>query len=216
MLPSFSLSLPVDSSKAQADFQKALEASHFNQEVRNGNVNEASNLLSATVAMVCDKHAPFRTFKPRQKNEYAPWFTLELIRLIEEKETALCSHRSLRTRSSKASLKSLTNRIKSLKRKLKKQHYASLIEQHKNNSKKLWELLKEATRTQTTDSNTEPDDMDKQKANTFNNFFATIGRKTLERLNLTEPAFTPTATHGFTFDPTTPSEIRETHRFDES
>ena len=51
--------------------------------------------------------------------------------------------------------------------------------------------------------------MDKQKANTFKNFFATIGRKTLERLNLTEPAFTPTATHGFTFDPTTPSEIEK-------
>ena len=75
------------------------------------------------------------------------------------------------------------------------------------NSKKLWELLKEATRTLDTKSTTEPDNMDKSKANSFNNFFATVGKKTLEKLNVTETSFTPSALNGYSFKKTTPSEI---------
>ena len=58
-----------------------------------------------------------------------------------------------------------------------------------------------------TDFNTEPDDMNKHKANVFNNFFATIGRKTLQQLNLNDTMFTPTSTKGYIFKPTTPSEV---------
>ena len=80
---------------------------------------------------------------------------------------------------------------------------------HKDNSKKLWQLLKEATKTQADNTSVEPEILNQTTANKFNNFFATIGRKTLEKLNISEPSFTPTLNHGLTFDPTTPSEIEK-------
>ena len=96
-----------------------------------------------------------------------------------------------------------------MKRSLKKQHYSLKIEQHKGNSKKLWEILKEVTRTQENQSSTEPDNMNRTIANSFNNFFATIGKKTLHQLNVTETSFTPSANDGYKFGTTTPAEVEK-------
>ena len=167
---------------------------HQGRSIKSGNVNNASKVLTETLSAVCDRNAPEKEFKPRNQLQQPPWFTPELVRLIKEKGEALCYHRFHQTSTTRADLKILTSKIKSLKRKLKKEHFTLQIEKHRCNSKKLWQLLKEATRSQVTDFNTEPDDMNKHKANVFNNFFATIGRKTLLHLNLNETVFTPTST----------------------
>ena len=198
-----------DATKAQADFVNSIQVTDFDLEIMNGNVNRASEILSGTIAEVCNRFAPEKEFHSRGKTQIPPWFTPELISLIEEKQEALCYHRFYQTGASRASLKLLTSKIKSLKRSLKKEHFASQIEKHKNNSKKLWQLLKEATRSQVPDTNIEPDDITKTKANMFNNFFSTIGRKTLQKLNLSETPFTPTSTEGYIFEPTTPSEVED-------
>ena len=78
-----------------------------------------------------------------------PWYTSQLLELIDEREQLLADHQLLRSKTSKSTLKTISNKIKSLKRKLKKDHYQSKIEENKSNSKKLWELLKEVTRSQT-------------------------------------------------------------------
>ena len=125
---------------------------------------------------------------------------------MEQKEKLLTKYRFLKTNIAKTNLKNIANSIKSMKRKLKKEHYRAKIEENKTDSKKLWELLKEVTRNQTDKKNVEPEEISKTKANQFNRFFATIGKKTLEKLNIREPSFTPTSNQGYTFLPMTPSE----------
>ena len=195
--------------KTRADFQNILEMSSFEQEIENKNVDRASQTLSDAVLEACDNNAPEKVFKQRNEIQAAPWFTPELESLKVQKEEALILHRCLRTRQSKEKLRKLTNTIKSIKRKLKREHYDAKISQHKDNSKKLWQILKEATRTLADDRNTEPDELNKPTANNFNHFFATIGKTTLEKLDVTEPTFLPTTNHGFSFEPTTSEEVEK-------
>ena len=195
--------------KMQSDFQHNLENSDFEKEIQMENVENASHILTNAIRQACDRNAPEKTFKQRAVSQCAPWFTPELFDLKEQKEEALTADREKNTSETKEKLRALCNKIKSVKRKLKKEHYAMKIEQHQDNSKKLWQLLREATRSQADDANTEPESLDIPTANAFNHFFSTVGRTTLEKLNLSEPSFSPTAEHGFTFQPTTPSEIEE-------
>ena len=196
-----------DPAKMQSDFVRELDNSSFEDDIRNRSVDKASIAISEAIRKACDVNAPVKEFKPRRNCDLPPWYTSDLIKLIEEKQHLLTRNRALRTRITKQLLKTITNKIKSMKRKLKKDHYCSKIEQNRGNSKKLWELLKEATRTKVNKSPTEPDNINATIANTFNRFFATVGKKTLEKLNITEPKFMPSANDGYRFSMTTPTEV---------
>ena len=94
-----------------------------------------------------------------------------------------------------------------MKRKLKKLHFGREIEANRKDGRKLWQLLREATNMKETNNATEPTNLTKPIANVFNSFFATIGKKTLQKLGTHEPTFIPSATSGYSFHPITPSEV---------
>ena len=53
----------------------------------------------------------------------------------------------------------------------------------------------------------EPDTINKPIANSFNSFFASVGKRTLDKLKVKETSFTPSATVGYNFSMSTPNEV---------
>ena len=83
-------------------------------------------------------------------------------------------------------VKAVTNKITHYKRKLKKIYYSDKIAKYDGDPKKMWKILKEVTQTEAKKNEVEPEFIDQNKANTFNNFFVTIGSRIQKELNITE------------------------------
>ena len=94
-----------------------------------------------------------------------------------------------------------------MKKNLKRAYYADKLEVHKDDSKKVWELLREVTGNTKPNDNTEPDHLTKEKANEFNTYYASIGAATLNRLGIHVDEYKPCSTQGFKFSNTTSEEV---------
>ena len=80
-------------------------------------------------------------------------------------------------------IKKLNNEITHMKRKLKTAYFTEkLIEAH-GNSKKTWNLLNLVTNRGKKEETVEPDNLTQEKANHYNNFFATVGTEIQKELN---------------------------------
>ena len=66
----------------------------------------------------------------------------------------------------------------------------------------------EVTRSKEQPEVKEPFDINKDKANFFNSFFATVGKRTLEKMGTKVDEFLPTNNHGFNFQEETPETIK--------
>ena len=62
--------------------------------------------------------------------------------------------------------------------------YTSAIIEAEGDSKQLWKVLKDVTKTTKQKETIEPENMTQEKANSFNKFFATIGTKIKEKLKI--------------------------------
>ena len=71
-------------------------------------------------------------------------------------------------------VKTLSNKITHLKRKLKRAFYRDKIQAYDGDPKKMWKILKEVTQTGKSLQYVEPDFLDQNIADGFNNYFATI------------------------------------------
>ena len=125
-----------DPSKMQTDFKRELENSRFDRVIAVKCPTEASIILSNAIIKATDMNAPVKEFKPRKNDKRPPWYTPEIVEMIGEKEYLLWKNQSLRTPNTKNALKAITNKLKSLKRKTKKNHYSNKIEgSYQNESK---------------------------------------------------------------------------------
>ena len=95
-----------------------------------------------------------------------------------------------------------------MNKKLKREHYEGLLDKHQNDGKRIWEILREVTRSKETPEDKLPSNLDKQTANTFNQYFATVGSRALETLGLDVEEFQPAKTDGFVFSDETPQSIK--------
>ena len=64
----------------------------------------------------------------------------------------------------------------------------------------MWSILKEVTQTKMIKNETEPQLLDQQRANQFNNFFATVGSNIQKRLNVEEKTLGNNTTEKFNFE----------------
>ena len=102
----------------------------------------------------------------------------------------------------------LKNQVNHLKKKLKSEHYSTQIQDLQKKPRLLWNLYKEITGNTKQSENIEPDFMDKEKANEFNHFFATVGSKIQEKMNIkVEPPSLPE--NGFEFKYETEDTVRK-------
>ena len=165
------------------DLSTYLENSEFQSLISSKEINKATVCWIECLQRAIEKNAPMKTFTKRNDDK-VPWFNEELKRLIERKNSMLQLWYLNRRNEDRTLYRKLKNQVNHLKRRLKSDHYSSKIEEYQKKPRMLWNLYKEITGNTKQMESIEPDFMDKEKANEFNNFFATVGSKIQEKLHI--------------------------------
>ena len=184
------------------DFTNNLQETTFNEEIRNEDVDKAMESFMHAIKKAADENAPFKTFKRKEDdNSHVPWFTQELRELIKKRNNLLKLYQLYHNSEDKITIKKWRNQINYMKKSLKKTYYTNKLYEYKGKPKDIWKVLKDATGNHEEKENIEPEDMDQNKANHFNNYFATIGKKLQEKLGIasTEPDLMNSTHEGFSF-----------------
>ena len=150
---------------------------------------------------VAEKHAPIKQMKIRKDTVEVPWFTEELKDKIKLKNAVLRDWYVYGLEEDKKAVKKLKNEVNHLKVKLKKKYYTEKFKQCEGDSKKTWKLLKQATGTTNISETVEPENMNKEKANKFNTFFATVGSEIQKKLKVMQHRTNFRDLKGFKFKP---------------
>ena len=125
--------------------------------------------------------------KSKSKNiKKIPWFDRNLETLIAEKAKRLQLYRLYGLWTDLKLVKSITNKINRLKRKLKKAYYTDKIQKYDGDSKKIWTVLKEVTHTKNNNTKIEPEFLNQELTNKFNKFFATVGSEIQKKLKIAD------------------------------
>ena len=166
------------------------------------------DVWTETVVQLCDVHAPEKEVRLKSETKEIPWYTDEIVSLQKEKNTLLAHYRCTRNINLKKALKSVSNKLKNLKRKRKKEFFAMKIDEQQDNPRRLWSLLREASCTEQVVDEVFPDVTNSDTADEFNHYFATIGKKIQDELNVNISFSAQNSKeHGFSFKQETPEGI---------
>ena len=168
------------------DLAEALEDSNLQTLINEEKVNEATALWSKIFSNTANKHAPIVEKTLSKKTKNIPWYNESLETLMKERANKLKLHRLYGLWTDLKMVKALTNRITHLKRRLKKIYYSDKIEKYDGDPKKIWNIMKHVTNTESKKSNTEPDFVSQEVANKFNRFFATVGSEIQKKLKIAD------------------------------
>ena len=170
--------------RLQEEFEVNLNTSEYSKMIEERNLNEATSLFVEALQKAANSVAPIKTFKRKEDNKYIPWFTNELRELIQKRNNVLKLYYLYREHADKTNLKRLRNEINHMKKSLKRNYYSKKIEEYKGKPKDIWKIFKEVTGSTTVKENIEPEDMNQEKADNFNTYFATVGKMFQEKLGL--------------------------------
>ena len=174
----------VFNEKLAENIQKSKLQSNIDNEETDSSMEELSNVIINTLNQI----APMKEFQITQRQSNIPWYTQELHDMITIKKELLSDYYSTKLEYIKNSLKKISNRIGYLKRRLKQNYITEQISEAGNDSKKLWKLINFITNRTNSKQTIEPDFMSQNKANTFNQHFATVGEKIQKELNFQPPS----------------------------
>ena len=149
--------------------------------------DEATTLWIKIFSETANRHAPLIEKTVTTKMKKIPWYNENLEALMKEKTKKLQLYRLYGLFTDLKLVKTLSNKITHLKRKLKKMYYSDKINSYEGDPRKIWKVMKDVTNTEDIKDKIEPSLMNQDKANTFNNFFATVGTKIQEKLNIKTP-----------------------------
>ena len=135
-------------------------------------VDEATELWVKTFSDTANRHAPIVEKEKSIKNNKIPWFSKDLEILKTERARKLKLYRLQGMWSDLNIVKSITNKITHLKRRLKKIYYTEKIEKYEGDPKKIWKILKDVTHTADKNNTVEPEFLNHDLANKFNTFFS--------------------------------------------
>ena len=189
------------------DLKVALEDSYLHELIETEQVDKATGRWVEIFVDTASIHAPIKEVIASKKRKRIPWFTHELESLMIEKAKRLQLYWLDGFLTDLSIVKKLSNTITHYKRKLKKMYYKEKIQQYEGDPKKTWKILKEVTQTAQKKSNVEPEFLDQNMANNFNTFFATVGTKIQQSLNIEEKDNSPITQEKFTFKEETEETI---------
>ena len=196
------------SDKLANDYIEEIGKSNLRELVQQENIEGATRLWIDTVVSLCDKHAPEKVIKIKSKTEAVPWYDDNIHALMSAKNKALQKVKRYGNRKQKLILKSITNKLKNYKRKKKREYFQEKIEEQTNNPKRLWSILKEVTGTESPCDETLPDMVNKDTVNTFNSYFAKVGKNIQNQLGV-HFEFSPNNNPGFCFGNETPETVKK-------
>ena len=168
--------------KFAQDLEGKLENSNINKLIAEKNTNEATIELTKTIRETLDVHAPFIEINPKEKNVYIPWYN-ELKEKIKIKKELLKDSRTYGRNFFKERLKKITNIITFLKKFLKQKYILEELEKAGEDPKKIWKVINFLVGKKETPEKIEPEELNQNKVNKYNEFFATIGINIEKELN---------------------------------
>ena len=167
----------------QHDITAAINKSSFYEHILNKQLNKAFDVWIKIIKEIADVHAPWKEFTKKSDAKYIPWYTQELTNLKEQKNNYLKLYRLYKNPDDLKTYKKIKNLQTHLTRSLKRSYYKQKIEEFEGDSKKIWQLLKDVTNLNYKDE-VLPDNINANTANKFNKFFATVGIKVQDQLNI--------------------------------
>ena len=165
------------------EIKMLLDVSNFRHAIEQKEVNNAFNILVEALQTAANIHAPWKRFKPKQDQRKIPWFSSELSDVTNTKNMYLKLYRMYNKAEDKELYRKAKNKQTHLKRQNKREYYTRKINEYVGESRKMWSILKEVTNYNYKED-IMPDNADKDTANRFNSFFATVGIKVQEMLNI--------------------------------
>ena len=157
---------------AQDLYTELIHKSELKKLIEDKDMDLAMDEWIRVMREVCDSVAPITTFTKKKEEQHVPWFNSEVHHLKDTREALLDIQHSKKHLDVKDTIKTITNKLKSVKRKLKKEYLAKNVEEKANDGRKLWQLLREATNTTQVREDTEPDNVDQNITDHFNKYFA--------------------------------------------
>jgi hypothetical protein len=152
----------------ESAFVNEVKTSFLQIELDQSNVNESWHKWKDKFLQICDKFAPIR--RMRVKNRNNPWMDNEVLDKMYERDYIHKKAVSDRDNELWKQYKCLRNEVTSLIRRKKKEYYVTKLESSKT-SKEMWNVMKCIVPNKK-NGNTIPPEMD---ANKFNKYFAEIG-----------------------------------------
>ena len=102
--------------------------------------------------------------KITENSKQVPWYNNDLEELINEKNKRRKLYWLYGLLTDSKMVKTLSNKITHLKRKLKKTYYRDKVEEYSGEPKKMWQVLKALTQTDSRPQYTEPEFIDQNVA----------------------------------------------------
>ena len=161
-----------------------LGKSNLSDLIENKKVNEATTELEMIIKSTLDRHAPLIQVFPKDKNKFIPWYNDELKTKIKLKKQFLKDSTTLGKDLFKERLKKITNTINYLKRILKQKYILEELEKAGEDAKKLWKVLNFLIGKNDAPDKIEPEELDQEKVNKYNKFFANIGMDIQKELDI--------------------------------
>lgn len=198
-----------DSELYRQSLQVNLAQRRVYHHINNKDVNAATEELMLAIKNAADEWAPMTEIKISEKTNYVPWFTKELKNTISFRNDLLKDYYYYGLKSLKSRVTFLSNKINHMKRNMKKKYIAEKLREYKDNPKKCWKIINMVTNRTKLKESIEPEDITQDKANSYNNYFATIGEKIQQKLNVNTQAKNFSGLRGFSFRPETATAINK-------
>lgn len=141
-----------------------------------------------------DKNCPIKHFSRKQKHLESPWITKGLQNACKKKNTLYKKFIRLRTIEAEMKYKKYKNKLIYIMRKCKKEYYNKILENNKNNTKGLWNVLNSIIRNGSRNNSYPQYFVDNDKTikkmddvvNGFNKFFVCVGPELADKINVPE------------------------------
>ena len=166
------------------ELTEKLEKSNINELIDAKKVNESTVELINILKSTLDTHAPLIKILPKEKNVYIPWYNDELKAKIKIKKELLKDSRIIGKNIFEERLKKLANTINYLKKILKQKYILEELEKAGEDAKKLWKVLNFLIGKKDAPEKIEPEELNQEKVNNFNKYFANIGIEIQKELNI--------------------------------
>lgn len=147
------------------------------------NVDNAYNNFIQTFIKLYNKYCPLINCKNRKRYEHCPWLTKGLQNACKKKNNLYAKFIKLKTKESEIKYKTYKNKLTDIIRNSKKHYYKNILEENKNNPRKVWGVLNTITNKGTNkkeypeyfiDENRENYNM-QEIVSRFNEFFVKVG-----------------------------------------
>ena len=198
-----------DPLKFSQETEESLKESKIERFIQEENLDAATEELVDVISSAANKHAPLILRNNYVNTKSIPWMTKELSTSITHKNELLNDYLVSRDPILKKSLDHEKNQITTEKRLLKQKWIEDEITKAGNDPYKLWKLYNYLIGREKDYDTPEPENIDQEKANFFNQYFCNIG-KSSKITSDTDPNLKPNnPDEKFSFSDETTSKIEK-------